>query len=161
MSLQALDLALRELVSALRKLVPRVGEFVLFRPSRGPARFPDAVAPEDANNASERGLQAAFEHSAVGIALLDPAYRIVHANAAFERFLGYGMAELFKRPITDFSSIEDAESTATMLHEVGSGGRASAAVEARFLRRDESIGWGALSVSLAGATAGPAVFVLH
>ncbi|MEP7347847.1 MAG: diguanylate cyclase, partial [Gemmatimonadaceae bacterium] len=112
-----------------------------------PHGWADSLA---ASGTPEERLRVVFEHSSVGIALLDPAYGIVHANAAFARFLGYELSELHGRPITHFSSSEDAVSTASMLSEVGSGSRASGAVEARFLRRDESIGWGALSVSLAG-----------
>lgn len=102
----------------------------------------------------EGRLRAVFEHSAVGIALLDRASRIVHANAALERFLGLELSELSGRRITDFSSAEDAGATSSMLDEVASGARENVAAEARFVRRDGSIGWGALSVSSAGQCAG-------
>lgn len=102
----------------------------------------------------EGRLRAVFEHSAVGIALLDRASRIVHANAALERFLGLELSELSGRRITDFSSAEDAGATTSLLDEVASGTRDKVAAEARFVRRDGSIGWGALSVSSAGQCAG-------
>lgn len=102
----------------------------------------------------EGRLRAVFEHSAVGIALLDRASRIVHANAALERFLGLELSELSGRRITDFSSAEDAGPTTSLLDEVASGARENVAAEARFVRRDGSIGWGALSVSSAGQCAG-------
>lgn len=114
------------------------------------------------NEGSDRLLRAVVEHSAVGIALLDRSSSIVHANAAFERILGYQMAELSGRRITDFSSAEDAEAAASMVRDVSTQVCENGAVETRFVRRDGCIAWGALSVSSAGENAdGQLVAVLQ
>ena len=54
-------------------------------------------------------------HAPVGIALLDPASRIVHANAALQEFLGHEGSDLLGRQITDFVAPEDAEATVDMI----------------------------------------------
>ncbi len=114
------------------------------------------------NEGSDQLLRAVVEHSAVGIALLDRASRIVHANTAFERILGYEMAEMSGQRITDFSSAEDAEATAAMVRDVSARVSENGAVETRFVRRDGGIAWGALSVSSAGEKAdGQLVAVLQ
>jgi diguanylate cyclase (GGDEF)-like protein/PAS domain S-box-containing protein len=99
-----------------------------------------------------RGLRAVFEHSAVGIALLDRDCKILHANGALGAFLGTGAHEVHGSRITDYLTEEDAESTAALLVEVSTGGRICGSVEARFVRSDARVAWGALSVSLAGET---------
>lgn len=103
------------------------------------------------NERSHELLQAAIEHSAVGIALLDHSSRIVHANASFERILGHALAQMSGRHITDFSSAEDAEALAAVVRDVSSRTRTNGAVETRFVRPDGTLAWGALSISAASS----------
>jgi diguanylate cyclase (GGDEF)-like protein/PAS domain S-box-containing protein len=97
---------------------------------------------------SEERFRTVFEHSAVGIALLDAALGITHANAAFEQFLGFAASELTGRCLTDFIPAEDSASPVAMLRQVVSGAQ-SAVSESRFMRRDGQIGWAMLTVSRA------------
>ena len=112
------------------------------------------------NEESDDLLRAAIEHSAVGIALLDPSSGIVHANASFERILGHALAEMSGRRITDFSSAEDTEALAAVVRDVSSRARANGAVETRFVRPDGMLAWGALSISAAGRKANGQLIVL-
>lgn len=55
----------------------------------------DANAPSPAAEAARaRRLRAAFEHAVLGVALVDRAGRIVEANPALERMLGYAAGAL-------------------------------------------------------------------
>jgi diguanylate cyclase (GGDEF)-like protein/PAS domain S-box-containing protein len=103
----------------------------------------------DALRASEARFRAVFEHSAVGIALLDEGAAIVDSNSAFERLLGVGRDDLRGRRASDFSSADEAAATTTLVGEVASGVRSSGSVEARFVRADGTIAWGALTISRA------------
>lgn len=111
---------------------------------------PGASAARPVTGEDDR-LRAVFEHSPVGIAILDRSFAIVHANAAFEHFLGYDLTSLVGRPVIEFATDDDRPATAKLLSEVGVQARAAGSVEARFLRGNQSIGWGALSVSMSGA----------
>ncbi|MEP7382721.1 MAG: EAL domain-containing protein [Gemmatimonadota bacterium] len=108
----------------------------------------DAIANEQ--------LRVVFEHASVGIALLGRDAGILHANHAFEQFLDRPLAELRGRELTDFSFGDDAPSTVALFrenHEKLDNHEAtgtSGTVEARFVRADGSIVWGALSVARAG-----------
>jgi len=92
-------------------------------------------------------LRAVFEHSALGIARLDQHSRIVDSNSAFERFLGRPFSELVGRPIREFSVAEDAETIIALVAEVGSEASGSSTREARFVRPDGELRWGALLLS--------------
>ncbi|MGQ0647813.1 MAG: putative bifunctional diguanylate cyclase/phosphodiesterase [Gemmatimonadaceae bacterium] len=116
-----------------------------------PPREPGAPLPP--SDVGERPIPVADAHSPVGIALLDRSSGIVHANAALEQFLGYTLVELRGRRMTDFSSPEDADEALAMVREVASGRRDGGAAEGRFVCRDGSLRWGALSISSAGTSA--------
>ena len=66
---------------------------------------------------------------------------------AFERFLGRPFSELVGRPIREFSVAEDAETIIALVAEVGSEASGSSTREARFVRPDGELRWGALLLS--------------
>ena len=98
---------------------------------------------------SEARFRGVFEHSAVGILLLDAAARVLHTNGAFERFLGLHAGDVRGKPISDFTSAEDTESTALLAREVARGNRDDATIEVRFVRRQGRVAWGTLTLSRA------------
>jgi diguanylate cyclase (GGDEF)-like protein/PAS domain S-box-containing protein len=98
---------------------------------------------------SDARFRGVFEHSAVGIILLDATARVLHSNSAFDRFLGLRGRDLQGRPISDFTSAEDTESTARLAHEVAMGNRDDATIEVRFVRRQGRVAWGTLTISRA------------
>jgi diguanylate cyclase (GGDEF)-like protein/PAS domain S-box-containing protein len=114
------------------------------------------------NDGRERLLQAFVEHSPVGIALLDRTAKVVQANAAFARILGFAVDEATGRRITDLNDPEDAAAISSLVRRVGSRPRDNGAVETRFIRQDGEVVWGALTVSSTGKkTDGQLVAVLH
>lgn len=114
---------------------------------------PHAKRAKKPNDARERLLEAFVEHSPVGIALLDRTAKVLQANGAFARILGFDVDDLTGRRITDFSSAEDAKETSCLVRTVGSRARDNWAIEARFVRQDGTVVWGALTVSSAGTNA--------
>lgn len=99
---------------------------------------PDGPSPEY--------LRALFDRSATGLALLDGAGAIVHANAALSRLLAQEAAALHGQPLFDFSPPEDAaliRSHSSLAH----GAHGAATVEARFVRPDGTLTWGSLTIS--------------
>ena len=107
----------------------------------------ERVAAETALRASKARLRAIFESAAVGISILDDAGTILQANAALEAFLGYGAGELVGRHAPDLSPAEDAAVTRAPVAELRAGTRASVTVEKRFLHRNGTVCWAALTLS--------------
>ena len=58
---------------------------------------------------TEARFRAIFDHSAAGIALLDPQGTIIEANQALHTFLGYEGDAIRGRPASTFLPAEDAE----------------------------------------------------
>ncbi|HSA54080.1 MAG TPA: bifunctional diguanylate cyclase/phosphodiesterase [Gemmatimonadaceae bacterium] len=87
-----------------------------------------------------------FEHSLIGIAVLDESAMVLDTNAAFGGFLGVPGGELPGRSLTDFAPPEHAHVIATILQEVAGGTRANAGREVRFVRADGTMAWGSLTV---------------
>jgi len=56
---------------------------------------------------SARGLRTIFDHSPLGIARLDPEFRIIHANARFAEMLGSAGQDLSGRPAVDLLVASD------------------------------------------------------
>lgn len=56
---------------------------------------------------SARGLRSIFDHSPLGLARLDPEFRIIHANARFAEMLGISGRDLAGRPAIDLLVIGD------------------------------------------------------
>jgi diguanylate cyclase (GGDEF)-like protein/PAS domain S-box-containing protein len=94
-------------------------------------------------------LRAVFEHSALGIGRLDGDARVLDGNAAFARFFGRAVSDLCAHPLTEFCVAEDAAAITALAHVVASGRADSGSREARFVRSDGELIWGALMVSRA------------
>ncbi len=100
---------------------------------------------------TEARFRAIFDHSAAGIALLDPQGTIIEANQALHAFLGYDSDAIRGRLTSTFLPAEDAEMARLIKAEVAQGTRPSATSEYRFVRRDGQLAWGTMTVSRAAA----------
>jgi diguanylate cyclase (GGDEF)-like protein/PAS domain S-box-containing protein len=118
----------------------------------------DATGAErtyDAVLASEARFRAVFDHSAVGIALIETDGRIIATNPALQQFLGYSNEELLNRRLYHLVPEDDANGLAAALAAISSGASPELAIEQRHTRRDGEIVWAALTMSRAhGATSG-------
>ncbi|HEX7121755.1 MAG TPA: EAL domain-containing protein [Gemmatimonadaceae bacterium] len=98
---------------------------------------------------SESRFRAVFEHSAVGIALLDASARVLDTNTAFEQFLDYRARDLVGRRLSDLAAADHLDATERLVRDVVEGPRTFATAELRFARRTGQVGWGAVTVSRA------------
>jgi PAS domain S-box-containing protein len=97
--------------------------------------------------ASEERYEAIVEFAPLGIAVVDPEGRYVHANPALERFLGYTEAELRNMRFTDVTLPADVNLTADLFREMLTGARDHFHVEKRYRRKDGAVVWGRLMVA--------------
>src|SRR5205085_2476079 len=73
------------------------------------AVFAELEASRRALKRSEALLRGAFEAAPIGKTLLDADWRIIRANPAFARLVGWSLAELQDTPVTDLCQSEDLE----------------------------------------------------
>ncbi|MDQ2890125.1 MAG: EAL domain-containing protein [Gemmatimonadota bacterium] len=104
---------------------------------------------QNALRASEAKFRSVFDHSAVGIALIEPDGRMVAANPALQQFLGYTADELVNRRLYHLVPDEDADGLAAALAAISDQAIPDLTVEQRYLRRDGEIAWAALTMSRA------------
>ena len=95
----------------------------------------------------EARFHAVFEHSAVGVALLDDAGAMLEANGALGRLLGATTMQLVGRRLSDFADADHrgpGEGLVTVLVE---GRQDNSTAELRFVRRDGTDLWASVTVS--------------
>ena len=97
---------------------------------------------------SEERFRTAFEHAAIGMALVDLNGRWLQANAAFCEFTGYPANELLTMTFQDITHPGDLEKELTEVRQLLSGEIRSYRMEKRYIRRDGSVVWGLLSRAL-------------
>lgn len=97
----------------------------------------------------EARFRAVFEHSAVGVALMNESGVILEANGALGNILGVSNMHIIGRRVHDFSPAEDVENAETLIREIGSNNAQSGNGELRFVRRNGTAVWGNLTISRA------------
>ncbi|WP_448571134.1 PAS domain S-box protein [Trichothermofontia sp.] len=93
-------------------------------------------------------LRSIFDHAMVGMALIDPSGCVIAANEADCRFLGYSQAELIGRHFSEFTYPEDLTLDQQLYQSLLQGILTSYVIDKRYLRKDRTVVWGRLSVSL-------------
>jgi PAS domain S-box-containing protein len=104
-----------------------------------------ASSASPANDARYRAL---FENPVIGIRISSVAEggRIVEANPAYQKMLGYSAAELAERTIFDLTHPDDLPRNRELYAELLAGERSAYQLEKRFVRKDGSFFWGLLTV---------------
>jgi PAS domain S-box-containing protein len=97
---------------------------------------------------SEERFRAMFESSAMGIGLADLEGRFLSSNRALEKMLGYTGDELRSRSLAALSHVEDAALSDSLSRELAAGKRDHYRLEQRYVRKDGTVWWGSLTVSL-------------
>ncbi len=93
-------------------------------------------------------FRAVFNKAGIGIALVSRDGRIIHANRAFELFLGYGAGELAGMSFTDFTHPGDAENDLLLADDLCRGVMDWYQIEKRYIKKDGSRVWGLMTASL-------------
>lgn len=109
---------------------------------------------------SENRFRQLFEQASVGIALESLEGKLAIVNPAFCAMFGYTEAELREMSCTQLSHAEDMEMEAPLFRELCAGTRASYQIDKRFFRKDGTIVWGRVSVSLLKPQDGSRPFVI-
>lgn len=98
----------------------------------------------------ETRLQMLADEVSIGIVVIDRWGRFLSANPYFQRLLGYGERELQTGPMNwrDVIHPDDREPHGDLVSELTVGKLDRLHVEKRFLRRDGSVFWGSITLSV-------------
>ncbi|QJW94483.1 PAS domain S-box protein [Frigoriglobus tundricola] len=118
----------------------------------------DRKRAEGELRASAERFRAFFEATTAGVVEIAPDARILRANAAFCRMIGYGPDELAEMTVADVLFPEDRDHVLAQYAGVGAGATPSYETDRRYRRRDGSPLWARVSVGAARDEGGrPAV----
>ena len=109
---------------------------------------------------SQARFRAIFEEAAVGIALVNGVGRIINANPALQRMLGYNVQELEDRTFTGLGHPDDLAVDTDLFEGLIAGQRKEYSVEKRFVRGDGGLIDAHLTVSLVEPAKGRARFAI-
>jgi diguanylate cyclase (GGDEF)-like protein/PAS domain S-box-containing protein len=97
---------------------------------------------------SETRFRALFAGAAIGIGIADVDGHIIQANPALARLLGYNVAELHLRNVQDFIHPDDFPGMWDQYDEMIRGVREHVRMEKAYFRKDGTVVWTDLTVSL-------------
>ena len=103
---------------------------------------------ERAARLSEARFRAVFAGAAIGMGVGDTAGNIIDVNPALAAMLGYSVAEMRSRNVSEFMAPEDTERVWQLYDELIQGKRESFRTAKQFVRSDGCPIWTQLTVSL-------------
>src|SRR6201993_2777055 len=101
-----------------------------------------------------------FNASPIGIAVENLEGQPLFVNPAFCSMLGFSEEELRNKHCVDFSPPEDAEKDWTLFQQLKAGSIDHYQLEKRYFRKDGSLVWGRLSISLLNSHPSPLVVAM-
>ncbi|MDP4173791.1 MAG: PAS domain S-box protein [Bacteroidota bacterium] len=96
----------------------------------------------------EAQFRAIFEQAGVGMAQVLPDGKWIKANSKLCNIFGYKYDELLGKTFQEITYSEDLEEDLKLMHEVLENKRQTYSLEKRYIKKDGSIVWGNLTVSL-------------
>ena len=102
----------------------------------------------------------AFKASPIGIAVEDIEGRPLYVNPALCSMLGFSEDEMKSKHCVEFSPPEDAQRDWAFFEQLRAGSIDHYSLEKRFFRRDGSLTWGRLSISMLNRRASPLVVAM-
>ncbi|MBE0663840.1 MAG: PAS domain S-box protein [Bacteroidales bacterium] len=96
---------------------------------------------------SEERFRTVFDHSGVGIAILNADGIILHTNHALCNFLGYNQEDILGDSIPLISHPEDLNTDRQLFAELVDGKRLKYEMDKRYIHKHGHIIWGCLSVT--------------
>ena len=115
---------------------------------------------EQALKKSGAKFRSIFEQAAVGVARVGLSGTIIEANSKLEQMLGYSEGELVGVDVFEITSEEDSEIERQFSAQLLAGKRNNYNMEKRFFRKDGSMMWGRLTVSVARNSLGDIDFTI-
>ena len=113
-----------------------------------------------ATELSDELFHDAFNASPIGIAVENLEGQPVFANRFLCSMLGFTEEEMRSRHCVEFSPSEEAEKDWALFQQLRAGLIDRYQIEKRFIRRDGSLIWGRLSISLLNRTSPLAVAIV-
>lgn len=114
---------------------------------------------EAARAESEILFRTVFDHSGIGIALMDTDQKIIRSNATLQNMLGYSAEELQQLTISEITYPEDMAVEETRLRESLRGSAEGLyKADKRYVRKDGQVVWGRLTASLVRSPEGKPQF---
>lgn len=110
--------------------------------------------------AQDAQFRQIFENAATGIALVDMTGRVLRANQALQDMLGRPEAELCTLSFVQLTHPDDVAKDWALFQEMVAKRRDSYQIEKRYVRRDGTLLWGRLTVSLLREAGEADAFVL-
>lgn len=101
-----------------------------------------------------------FNASPIGIVVENLEGQLLFANPAFCALLGFSEEELRSKHCVDFSPPEDAEKDWVLFQQLRAGAIDRYQLEKRYFRRDGSLLWGCLSISLLNGRPSPLILAM-
>ncbi len=112
------------------------------------------VRAQEALRRSEERYRATFDNAAVGIAHVGMNGRFLRFNDAVCGITGYSREELVTKTFTDITHPDDIDADWAQARQVLAGEIPTYSMEKRYLRKDGSIAWVCITVSLMRDAAG-------
>jgi diguanylate cyclase (GGDEF)-like protein/PAS domain S-box-containing protein len=88
---------------------------------------------------SEQRFYGAFQHAAIGMALVAPDSHMLRVNGALCQMLGYSEQELLAMSFIDLTHEDDLDASRELAAELAEGGRETYQLEKRYIHRDGHI----------------------
>ena len=101
-----------------------------------------------------------FNASPIGIAVENLDGQSLFVNPAFCSMLGFSEEELRSKHCVDFSPPEDAQKDWALFQQLRAGSIDHYQLDKRYFRRDGSVVWGRLSISLLNSSPSPLVIAM-
>lgn len=108
----------------------------------------DRVRAEEALKTSEDLYRNIFSEAGIGISYTDEERKLYEANSTFLEMLGYSPEEFTSLKVDDITHPDDLSIELALHKEIFEGKRKSAHLEKRWIRKDGSIFWARLTISL-------------
>src|SRR5215472_10818204 len=105
-------------------------------------------------------LYDAFTTTPIGIAVENLEGQLLFANPTLCSMLGFSQEELRSKHCVDFSPPEDAAKDWALFQQLRAGSIDRYQIEKRYFRRDGSLVWGLLSISLLNSRPSPLVIAM-
>ena len=115
---------------------------------------------EDVLRESEERFRATFEHAAIGAAQVGVDGRWLRVNQRLAEIVGYEPEELLRTTFQDITHPDDLDRDLAHMRRLLAGESRTYTIEKRYLRRDGSLVWVNLTVSLVRDAAGEPVYFI-
>jgi PAS domain S-box-containing protein len=103
---------------------------------------------QEALRESEINLRSTFDQSPVGSVIVGLDKRFIRCNSAFCNFLGYTEDELIGKTVADVTWPDDKDLGMPDMKLMVEGKKDSSTLQKRYVRKDGSIVWGEITISL-------------